>query len=81
MHAGRPKSMHMLRAFGLDRLKWIIEDTGVALPVPVRAQAGSASMAAPVPIATGEDVLKVKITVGFEIESPCSAIAALVRSP
>jgi len=51
----------------LGQVKWIIEDTGVALPVPMRAQAGSASMAAPVPIATGEDVLRVKITVGFEI--------------
>jgi len=48
-------------------LREIIEDIGVALPVPMRAQAGSASMAAPVPIATGEDVLRVKITVGFEI--------------
>jgi uncharacterized protein YggE len=51
----------------LGQVKWIIEDTGVALPVPMRAQAGSASMAAPVPIATGEDMLRVKITVGFEI--------------
>jgi uncharacterized protein YggE len=48
-------------------LREIIEDIGVALPVPMRAQAGSASMAAPVPIATGEDMLRVKITVGFEI--------------
>ena len=51
----------------LGQVKWIIEDGGVVLPVPMRAQAGSASMAAPVPIATGEDTLRVKITVGFEI--------------
>ena len=51
----------------LGQVKWIMEDTGLALPVPMRAQAGSASMAAPVPIATGEDMLRVKITVGFEI--------------
>src|SRR5215510_2640689 len=51
----------------LGQVKWIIEDTGVALPVPIRAQAGSPSMAAPVPIAIGEDTLRVKITVGFEI--------------
>ena len=51
----------------LGQVKWIIEDSGVILPVPMRAQAGSASMAAPVPIATGEDTLRVKITVGFEI--------------
>ena len=51
----------------LGQAKWIIEDTGVALPVPMRAQGGSASMAAPLPIATGEDMLRVKITVGFEI--------------
>src|SRR5262249_46922218 len=36
----------------LGQVKWIVEDTGVALPIPMRAQAGSASMAAPVPIAT-----------------------------
>jgi uncharacterized protein YggE len=53
----------------LGQVKWIIEDSGVVLPVPMRAQAGSASMAAPVPIATGEDTLRVKITVGFEIAS------------
>jgi uncharacterized protein YggE len=41
----------------LGQAKWITEDTGFALPVPMRAQAGSASMAAPVPIATGEDML------------------------
>jgi uncharacterized protein YggE len=51
----------------LGQVKWIVEDTGVALPISMRAQAGSASMAAPVPIATGEDMLRVKITVGFEI--------------
>jgi uncharacterized protein YggE len=33
----------------------------------MRAQAGPPATAAPVPIATGEDTLRVKITVGFEI--------------
>jgi len=51
----------------LGQVKWIIEDGGVVPPIPMRAQAGSAAMAAPVPIATGEDTLRVKITVGFEI--------------
>ena len=63
----RRKAEVYAHASGLGQVKWIIEDSGVILPVPMRAQAGSASMAAPVPIATGEDTLRVKITVGFEI--------------
>src|SRR5262249_18346065 len=64
----------------LGQVKWIIEDSGFALPVPMRAQAGSVSMAAPVPIATGEDMLKVKITVGLEI-APCWQCFSPIRYP
>ena len=48
----------------LARVAWITEDSGIAPPIPMRAQAASA---AAVPIATGEDTLRVRITVGFEI--------------
>jgi hypothetical protein len=48
----------------LGRVEWITEDTssGPLPPVPLaRAQAAS------VPIASGEDTLRVRITVGFDI--------------
>ena len=48
----------------LGRVAWITEDSGLAPPIPMRASAASA---AAVPIATGEDTLRVRITVGFEI--------------
>src|SRR5262249_12123188 len=56
--AARRKAEVYAHASGLrlGQGKLIVEDTGVALPIPMRAQAGSASMAAPVPIATGEHV-------------------------
>ena len=41
---------------------------GLAPPVPMMAQGASAAMAATtVPIATGEDRMRVRVTVGFEI--------------
>jgi uncharacterized protein YggE len=47
----------------LGAVQWIAEDTGSGPPVPmVRAAA-----AAPVPISTGEDTLRVRVTVGFDI--------------
>src|SRR6266536_5054416 len=51
----------------LGRVEWISEDSGFAPPVPTRAQGASAAMAAPVPIASGEDTLRVRVTVGFDI--------------
>jgi uncharacterized protein YggE len=51
----------------LGRVEWITEDSGFAPPVPTRAQGASAAMAAPVPIASGEDTLRVRVTVGFDI--------------
>ena len=47
----------------LGRIEWITEDSGFAQPVLMRAQAASSA----VPIATGEDTLRVRITVGFAI--------------
>jgi uncharacterized protein YggE len=51
----------------LGRVIWITEDPGFSPPSPMRAQGASAPMAAPVPIATGEDTLRVRVTVGFDI--------------
>jgi uncharacterized protein len=53
--------------FTLGRVAWLTEDTGLMPPVPVPTFRAQASMAAPVPIAPGEDNLKVQITVGFDI--------------
>jgi uncharacterized protein YggE len=47
----------------LGQIDWITEDSGFAQPVPMRAQGASSA----VPITTGEDTLRVRITVGFAI--------------
>ena len=47
----------------LGRLEWITEGTGGGPPAPRIALAE----AAPVPIASGEDTLRVRVTVGFDI--------------
>jgi uncharacterized protein len=48
----------------LGPVQWITEDTGGAPgPVPMMR----AAAAAPVPIATGEDTLRARVTVGFDI--------------
>jgi uncharacterized protein len=49
----------------LGDVAWISEDSGFIPPVAMRAQAAPAPMATSVPIATGEDTLRVRITVGF----------------
>jgi uncharacterized protein YggE len=51
----------------LGRVIWITEDSGFAPSVPMQARAASAALAAPVPIAPGEDTFRVKVTVGFDI--------------
>src|SRR5262249_40175125 len=51
-----------LRLMGVS---WITEDGGSAQPIPMRAQRETA--AAGVPIAVGEDTLRVRITVGFDV--------------
>jgi uncharacterized protein YggE len=47
----------------LGRVEWITEDTGSGPPAPMMPRAA----AAPVPIASGEDTLRVRVTVGFDI--------------
>jgi uncharacterized protein len=51
----------------LGRVEWISEDSGFAPPVPMRSPGASATMPASVPITSGEDTLRVRITVGFDI--------------
>jgi uncharacterized protein YggE len=51
----------------LGPVEWIMEHSGSGPPVPLRTQAGPAAMAAPVPIAAGDDILGVSVTVGFKI--------------
>ena len=66
----RRKAEVYARASGvqLGRVEWITENSGLAPPVPMRAQGASAAMAATtVPIAAGEDRMRVRVTVGFEI--------------
>jgi uncharacterized protein YggE len=46
---------------------WITEDSGFAPSVPMQTRGASAALAAPVPIAPGEDTFRVKVTVGFDI--------------
>src|SRR5262245_23189224 len=51
-----------LRLIGVS---WITEEGGSVPPIPMRAQ--RETVAAGVPIATGEDTLRVRITVGFDV--------------
>jgi uncharacterized protein len=51
----------------LGGVAWITEDSGFAPSVPTGALRTPAGMSAPLPIASGEDALQVRITVGFDI--------------
>jgi uncharacterized protein YggE len=51
----------------LGRVEWVSEVSGFAPPAPMRSSEASAVTAASVPIAGGEDTLRVRITVGFDI--------------
>jgi uncharacterized protein YggE len=51
----------------LGRVEWISEDSGLAPPVAMRSPGASAAVAGSVPITSGEDTLRVRITVGFDI--------------
>ena len=61
----RRKAEVYAKAAGLQlgRVEWITEETGSGPPVPMMTRA----QAAPVPITAVEDMLQVKVTVGFEI--------------
>ncbi len=50
----------------LGSVTWITEDSGYAPPMPMAMRTAGA-MAAPVPIAAGEDTLRVRITVSFDM--------------
>ena len=65
----RRKAELYARASGLTlgRVVWITEDPGYAPPVPMREFQAPAARAASVPIAIGEDTLRARITVGFDI--------------
>jgi uncharacterized protein len=52
----------------LGGVTFITEDSGYAAPGQMPAVRASGGMGAPVPIAAGEDTLRVRITVGFELE-------------
>ena len=64
----RRKAALYARAAGvsLGRVDWITEGSGYTPPMPMAAMRASGGMAA-VPIAAGEDTLRVRITVGFDI--------------
>ena len=47
----------------LGRVEWITEDSGSGPPAPMMAR----TAAAQVPIVSGEDTLRVRVTVGFDI--------------
>jgi uncharacterized protein len=63
----RRKAELYARAAGLElgRVVWITEDPGFAQPGQMKALRAAGGLASPVPIAAGEDVLRVQITVGF----------------
>ena len=49
----------------LGAVAWITEDSGFAPPLPMGAMRAAGGLGAPVPISSGEDTLRVRITVGF----------------
>jgi len=51
----------------LGRVEWVSEVSGFAPPAPMRSPEASTMTAASVPITGGEDTLRVRITVGFDI--------------
>lgn len=63
----RRKAELYARAAGLElgRVMWITEDPSFAPPVSMKALRAAGGLASPVPIAAGEDTLRVQITIGF----------------
>jgi uncharacterized protein YggE len=51
----------------LGAVAWIAEESGSTAPAGPRMFRAAAALAAPTPIATGEDALRVQITVGFDV--------------
>jgi uncharacterized protein len=67
----RRKAELYARAAGLSlgRVAWITEDAGYAPPVAMRAMRAVGGAPSPTPITAGEDMMTVRITVGFELGS------------
>jgi hypothetical protein len=65
----RRKAELYARAAGLTlgTVAWISEDTGTAPPAFARVRTMAPMAAAPTPIMSGEDTLRVQITVGFDV--------------
>jgi uncharacterized protein len=63
----RRKAELYAHAAGLElgRVAWITEDSAYAPPMQAKAVRAPGALAAPVPIASGEDTLRVRIVVGF----------------
>jgi uncharacterized protein len=63
----RRKAEVFVQASGLrlGPIMWIREEGESAAPIPMRAEGATA--AGPVPITTGEDTLRVRVMVGFDI--------------
>jgi Protein of unknown function (DUF541) len=55
----------------LGRVEWISEVSGFVPPAPMRSPEASAMTAASVLITGGEDTLRVRITIGFDIAVDC----------
>lgn len=51
----------------LGGVAWLTEDSSYAPPIGMKAMRAPATLAASVPISTGEDTLQVRITVGYDI--------------
>jgi uncharacterized protein len=51
----------------LGAVAWITEESGSAPPAGLKMFRAATALAAPTPIAAGEDTLRVQITVGFDI--------------
>jgi uncharacterized protein YggE len=63
----RRKAEVYAESLRLGRVIWITEDSGFAPSVPMQGRGASAALAASVPIAAGQDTLRVRVTVGFDI--------------
>jgi uncharacterized protein len=69
MADARRKAEVYARAGGLSLggVAWVTEDSSYSPPMPKVAMARAAAPAGPPPISAGEDILHVRITVGFDI--------------
>jgi uncharacterized protein YggE len=64
LHDARRKAEVYAHAAGLQ---WITEDSGAIPSLNARSGGAPPPMAAQVPIASGEDILRVRVSVGFAV--------------